>query len=943
MATSQFLIATLLMISTVKAQEDRQNDSNVESVVRSVVADDLNSEIVTNKTRAYLSCESGEMVVTINFTEPYQGVTYTDNNRSSPCKFYGDGRRHYQIQIPLRGCGTKQVAPRVFINNILVRFHRSLEFNEDEAKTIICRYPPPLAPPPNSLIPTKLEPTPPLAVVATPKLSEIELLLIVCALLFLSLLLLGVGMAYYCLKKRNIKIVRRRRTESSIPGSEITKLSSSTRGPTTISIPRVSAVSGSEAVLLTSASSQHGSGGTSETLPSDYPSESPSSMNSDEELDAHKSMSVQDFSSIRNGGYRFQNRAFVPDEGPMIQGYPSDQENLQTNTSFYAEVVQKPLEYKADDRRQKVVKQMLSTIMEKEDNVHTDTMNERLTRLQKSSKGGLYSTPKSKTISSLQVDNHTRESFLVSNNSASTLPTGDHDFIQSEIDEFLPVGKRLPLDPSYDPSGYGNISDNDNWSQTEIEDEIPVRPYIRKPKFRVSNLKDHFLDTRTSTEIEETKTVHRRTYLSDDQTKSVENENPEDNLMAQPKAHVTLQNIDKVYFSKTDEITSSEHSNVYKKEIKSQYSGKPTSWVVKLRNHPPELAEEANWNEEYETFRDIESNVTEPGFHRKFGSQESIRSKENVRDKFCSKDIVFRVLNPSPITEAAELSKEDKEKWKTIIDSDTTFRSLIQEATTIEELIRISRDKRYEQLYTPKKWQVIFRILSAPDYSSRTNVKENSQEAQNPRFRKKSDYETRNRRSSLSPLYEIDSENSLSGRSSPVSINSRWASRSLGSVRECDWRSMTEVDIDFTHTDKESLWSVDTGYTHRTARSAAERSCSEYIEDVPTISSLCGSGHCPVLERSTSEFLQLPETIFKVQDCDSKDDYNSTSGASINTFNTHRKTSLDSRRSRQDLDYYSTEINTTSPVLRTLDRASSVDEREEIKSTTETDIYDWQR
>ncbi|XP_013784681.1 uncharacterized protein LOC106468787 [Limulus polyphemus] len=949
MTTSQFLIATLVMISTIEGQERRRNDSNVENVVRSAVADEFSSEIVTNKTRAYLSCESGEMVVTMNFTEPYRGITYTDYDRSGPCKLYGDGRRYYQFRIPLKGCGTKQEAPRVFINNILVRFHRSLELDDDEVKTIICRYPPPLAPPPNNLIPTKLEPTPPLAVVATPKLSEIELLLIVCALLFLTLLLLGVGMAYYCLKKRNIKIVRRRRTESSVPGSEITKLSSSTRGPTTmigtISIPRASAISGSgsEAVLLTSGSSQHGSGGTNETLPSDYPSESPSSINSDEELDAHKSMSVKDFSNMRNGGYRFQNRAFVPDEGPIIQGYPSDQENIQTSSSFYAEIAEKPFEYRTDDKRQRMVKQMLTTIIEKEDNVNTDTMNEQLTRLQKFSKEDLYSTPKSKTNASLQVDKHTRDSFFVPNDSASSLARGDHDYMQSEIVEFLPVEKRLPPDPSYEPSVYGSISDNGNWSQTEIEDELPVRPYIRKPKFRVSNLEDRFFDTRTSTEIEETKNVHRWTHLSGNQTKSVDDDNPEDDLMPQPKPHVTLQNIDEVHFSKMNETSSSEYSKIYKKEIKNQYSRKPTSWDVKFRNHPPELNTDKNWDEEDEKLRDTESNVTKPAFQRKIGSQESTCPEENVRDNFFIKDIVFRVLNPSPITEAMELSEEDKEKWKTIINSDTTFRSLIQEATATEELIRISRDERYKQLYTPNKWQVIIRILSAPDYSSRTNVKENSREVKNPRFRKKSDYETRNRKSSLTPLYEIDSENSRSGRSSPVSVNSHWTSRSFGSARNFDGRSMTEMDVDFTHADKESLWSVDTGYTHRTARSAAERSCSEYIEEVPTISSLFGSGHCPVLERSTSEFLQLPETILKIKDCDSRTDYHSASSASIDTLNTHRKTSLDCRRSHRDLDNYPTEITITSPVLRTLDRASSVGEREEIKSTSETDIYDWQR
>lgn len=37
-------------------------------------------------------------------------------------------------------------------------------------------------------------------------LREFEILLIICAIIFLALLLLGMGCSYYCLKKRNIKV-----------------------------------------------------------------------------------------------------------------------------------------------------------------------------------------------------------------------------------------------------------------------------------------------------------------------------------------------------------------------------------------------------------------------------------------------------------------------------------------------------------------------------------------------------------------------------------------------------------------------------------------------------------------------------------------------------------------------------------------------------------------
>ncbi|KAH9359871.1 hypothetical protein HPB48_014417 [Haemaphysalis longicornis] len=91
-----------------RCQEGVRDDSHVENVVHKAVADEFSSEILTNRTRAYLSCASGEMVVKINFSEPFRGITYVDYDKTSPCKFYGDGRKYYELRIPLKGCGTKQ-------------------------------------------------------------------------------------------------------------------------------------------------------------------------------------------------------------------------------------------------------------------------------------------------------------------------------------------------------------------------------------------------------------------------------------------------------------------------------------------------------------------------------------------------------------------------------------------------------------------------------------------------------------------------------------------------------------------------------------------------------------------------------------------------------------------------------------------------------------------
>lgn len=59
---------------------------------------------------AQLSCDSGEMIIRLNFSEPFKGIVYPDYNRLSPCRFFGDGHHNYELRLPLRGCGTRQVS-----------------------------------------------------------------------------------------------------------------------------------------------------------------------------------------------------------------------------------------------------------------------------------------------------------------------------------------------------------------------------------------------------------------------------------------------------------------------------------------------------------------------------------------------------------------------------------------------------------------------------------------------------------------------------------------------------------------------------------------------------------------------------------------------------------------------------------------------------------------
>ena len=138
-------------------------------------------------------------------------------------------------------------------------------------------------------------------------LKGIQILFIICALMFLTLLLLGLGVSYYCLRRRTIPVVRRL-PMSMGSGSEITKLSGSSLGNISafegLKIPRVHA----PLALVPSSSSSDGPL-ISDTLPSDYPSESHSEI---EEVD-NRSLPVSSTGS-------YENRAYLQEASSIYSG-----------------------------------------------------------------------------------------------------------------------------------------------------------------------------------------------------------------------------------------------------------------------------------------------------------------------------------------------------------------------------------------------------------------------------------------------------------------------------------------------------------------------------------------------------------------------------------------------------------------------------------------------
>ena len=141
--------------------------------------------------------------------------------------------------------------------------------------------------------------------------------------MFLTLLLLGLGVSYYCLKNRTIPVVIRLPLYMAGSGSEITKLSGSSLGnlsvfEESVKIPRVPMQ-----VAVPPSSS--------DTLPSDYPSESHSEIEVDIRSLPHSSVSsyenhayLQEASSVYS-----ENLGYVQEIQAVAVKAPSPQFDVQ--------------------------------------------------------------------------------------------------------------------------------------------------------------------------------------------------------------------------------------------------------------------------------------------------------------------------------------------------------------------------------------------------------------------------------------------------------------------------------------------------------------------------------------------------------------------------------------------------------------------------------------
>lgn len=374
---------------------------------------------------------------------------------------------------------------------------------------------------------------------------------------------------------------------------------------------------------------------------------------------------------------------------------------------------------------------------------------------------------------------------------------------------------------------------------------------------------------------------------------------PEPPIAVVRKPEITSHVVDDVFLRTITEKRTIEDIERHKRLITEYHTrAKPVEdqqWDVTIRNYPAEMPEPPEW----ENFSDISSasgltltpkleraamslppqsrvddnktplyspelvgNIGHSPPH--YTATHEVPPNENYLSTFDipvenpqvpNWDVLIRVFKPIQEEEVqildstetyTSLTTADKIKWRKIITTESTLRTLLTEAVVREDYERIRHDQRYENIFEPPKWDIIIRILAPLD------------KPKNQRFKKKSDWDTRSRRSSLPTLYEYDSDGGSSVRTltneptvHAMSIPQRSRRTSRSSYRsEADMRSMSEMTVDFARPDNLDSQSESSSYYPGRYYEDSEP------DDMRRASSLTRSLSQPSLARSASEFTE---------------------------------------------------------------------------------------
>ncbi|KAI4501257.1 hypothetical protein M0802_003630 [Mischocyttarus mexicanus] len=340
------------------------------------------------------------------------------------------------------------------------------------------------------------------------------------------------------------------------------------------------------------------------------------------------------------------------------------------------------------------------------------------------------------------------------------------------------------------------------------------------------------------------------------------------------RPEITTHEVDDVYLRTVTEKKTIEDVERHRRQV-TEYRAKPQQqvdpkWDVTIRNYPTEDLPPPP--PEWESFSDVSStsNLTitnEPTVHTNDVTNDdepdvSIEPTYTARAEIPCRPAhsthrrgldnepdgptdwfarLSKVLEPRY---ASELTEEERTKWREIITTESTLRTLLTEAVVREDYELIRKDARYTNLFQPAKWDVIIRILGPPlahAGSTSSSSIHGKNHGQRYKRSKSSEWDNRSRRSSLPTLYEYESDGGSSHRSLTNQTHRLQTSQSaatmvtgsnvgrlrrLGSTSyrgvgggggggvggagsEADLRSMSEMTVrDFARVDRDDLTSL---------------------------------------------------------------------------------------------------------------------------------------
>lgn len=723
------------------------------------------------------------------------------------------------------------------------------------------------------------EPLPPL--LAAAPLKGIQILFIICALMFLTLLLLGLGVSYYCLRRRPVTVVRRL-PMSMGSGSEITKLSGSSLGQMSgfesLKIPRAHAA-------LAAVHSSSGSDGPliSDTIPSDYPSESHSEI---EDVD------TRSLPASSAGSY--ENRAYMQDNSSLYSEHYGHTQEFQTANAQMSQIPRLPLAVKESSPQFDVQVRVKRPAPLPPSPMSSDTESMANSRIDR------------QNLSTIMESHEDRESVF-------TMESMPHDVAHSQftyVPELHPAPRHAQAPPVFSKIMKRQLQQQQQQQQMQPhhgqerasswpEDYVdaPLPPHSIPETHSIVTLGTEMTDTHSVGEMVDTSHLYPNEYHRSAINIETLETLPEPPIHAMRKPEITSHVVDDVFLRTITEKKTIEDIEKHKRLI-TEYKARaaplpppPPTWDVTIRNIPTDTNRPKQW----EDFSDVSSasgmpltpKLERPKFSvppmnyidengKKLTSPELVGNMKPIemppKDTAVQNwDVLIRILeepNEEVISDTQSdhtavtthtnasylnrhLSYEDKTKWKEIITTESTLRSMLTEAVVREDFERIRSDVRYESIFQPQSWDVIIRILAPP---------EDDIELRQPRRnRPKEVWDTRSRRSSLPTLYEYDSDNS-SVRTIPqehmMQMNppvnpytnqpSRRTSRTSSTYRSdnVDMRSMTETTVDFARPD---------AYDNYSDTSSTPYPNNYYEEDRR---SLHRSLSHPSLARSASEFME---------------------------------------------------------------------------------------